>query len=389
MVKYIERTIDPELRKLLSYFPAVGVVGARQVGKTTLVKALDIDAVYLDLEDDRDRAKLAADPHFFLKTYEGQCVVLDEVQQMPEIFRLLRGIIDANRRPGRFILLGSASPELLRQSSESLAGRIAYLELSPFSLPEISTETDWQTHWFRGGFPESLLSSDDEHSLYWRRNFIRTYLERDLPMLGLSADTMLVRRFWQMLAGENGGIWQGEKFARSLGVSGHTVKGYLNFLEHAFLVTTLQPWFINVSKRIVKSPKVFQRDSGILHAWMDFSKIDDLLGNTILGASWEGYVLEQVKNGCGDRLSSYFYRTHQGTECDLVLVKGTQPVAGLEIKFSSAPVLTKGFFTAIDDLRTKENFVIIPGDEDYPLKPGLRVTGLPVFLKEYLPGLCQ
>ena len=371
----------------MGYFPAVGIVGARQVGKTTLVKALDMETVYLDLEDERDRAKLAADPHFFLKTYQDQCVVLDEVQQMPEIFRLLRGIIDEYRWPGRFILLGSASPELLRQSSESLAGRIAYLELSPFSLSEIARETDWLTHWFRGGFSESLLSPDDELSLRWRRNFIRTYLERDLPRLGLGADPQLVRRFWQMLAGDNGGIWQGEKFARALGVSGHTVKSYLTFLENAFLVATLQPWFINVSKRIVKSPKVFQRDSGILHAWLDLGRMDDLLGNTILGTSWEGYVLEQVKNCSDDSLSCYFYRTHQGAECDIVLVKGTRPVAGLEVKFSSAPVLGKGFYTAIEDLGTKDNFVIIPGEEDYPLSQGLRATGLSVFLKNYLPGL--
>lgn len=386
MVKYISRSIENELRKLLSYFPAVGIVGARQVGKTTLVKSLGKDMVYLDLEDDRDRAKLAADPRFFLKTYENQCVVLDEVQQMPEIFRVLRGMIDENRQPGRFILLGSASPDLLRQSSESLAGRIAYLELTPFSLPEIAAETSWQAHWFRGGFPESLLSPDDELSLAWRRNFIRTYLERDLPRLGLGADPMRVRRFWQMLAGENGGIWQGEKFARALGVSGHTVKSYLSFLENAFWVATLQPWFINVSKRIVKSPKVYQRDSGILHAWLDLGKMDDLMGNLILGSSWEGYVIEQIKSCARDRLSCYFYRTHQGAESDLVLVKGNTPVVGLEIKFSTAPVLGKGFYTAIEDLQTKDNFVIIPAEEDYPLKPGVRVTGLSVFLNHYLPG---
>ncbi|MBX2928407.1 MAG: ATP-binding protein [Saprospiraceae bacterium] len=386
MDKFIHRAIEPELKRLLSYFPAVGIVGARQVGKTTLVKALDDNFVYLDLEDERDRAKLSADPHFFLRTYENRCVVLDEVQQMPEFFRLLRGIIDENRRPGRFILLGSASPELLRQSSESLAGRIAYVELSPLHLGEISAFCDWQTHWFRGGFPESLLAPDGALSLSWRRNFIRSYLERDLPRLGLSADPILIRRFWQMLAGENGGIWQGEKFARALGVSGHTVKSYLSFLENAFLVTSLQPWFPNVSKRIVKSPKVYQRDSGILHAWMDFNGINDLLGSTALGASWEGYVLEQIKNHSGEGLSCFFYRTHQGAECDIVLVKGHSPVAGIEIKFSSAPIISKGFYSSIADLGTRENYIIIPGEEDYQPKEGIRVTGLTTFLKQYLPA---
>jgi len=385
MERYIPRAIEPELKKLLSFFPAVGIVGARQVGKTTLVRRWDRDFVYLDLEDDRDRAKLAADPHFFLERHKDKCVVLDEVQQMPDIFRLLRGVIDQNRRPGRFVLLGSASPELLRQSSESLAGRIAYLELHPFSVNEIAGQSDWRTHWFRGGFPQALLAPDDEQSLRWRRNFIRTYLERDLPRLGLGADPSLVSRFWQMLAGENGGIWQGEKFGRALGVTGNTVKNYLAFLENAFLVTRLQPWFINVSKRIVKSPKIFQRDSGILHAWLNLNSMDDLLGNANLGSSWEGYVLEQVKNAAGDRLSYFFYRTHQGAECEIVLVRGTQPVAGLEVKFSSAPVLGKGFYTAIADLQTKENFVIIPGEEDYPIRENVRVAGLMPFLNDYLP----
>lgn len=384
MVKYIHRTVEHELIRLLEFFPAVGIVGARQVGKTTLVKAWNKELVYLDLEDDRDRAKLAADPHFFLQMHKDRCVVLDEVQQMPEIFRMLRGIIDEDRRPGRFILLGSASPELLRQSSESLAGRIAYLELSPFNISETEGHADWKTHWFRGGFPESLLAPTDELSLKWRRNFIRTYLERDLPRLGLGADPAIISRFWQMLAGENGGIWQGEKFARALGVSGHTVKNYLSFLENAFLVASLQPWYVNISKRLVKSPKIYQRDSGLLHAWLGFNSFDDLLGNTALGASWEGFVLEQIKNAAGEHLSCYFYRTHQGAECDIVLVKGSQPVAGIEVKFSSAPSLGKGYYSAVSDLQTRENFVIIPGDDDIPVKKNLWITGLKPFLSHHL-----
>ncbi|MEK7253598.1 MAG: ATP-binding protein, partial [Bacteroidota bacterium] len=363
MVNYISRAHEPHIQKLLSYFPAVAIVGARQVGKTTLAKTLakNMEAAfsYLDLEDERDRVKLAADPHFFFKRNENQCVVLDEVQQMPEIFRLLRGVIDENRRPGRFILLGSASPELLRQTSESLAGRIAYVELPPLNFLEVRATHDWQTHWFRGGFPDSLLAPDDALSLQWRRNFIRSYLERDLPLLGLSADPALVRRFWQMLAAEHGGIWQGEKFARSLGVSGATVKRYLEFLENAFLVSSLEPWFVNVSKRIVKSSKIYQCDSGILHAWLDFNKMDDLLGNAILGNSWEGYVIEQIKAVAGDHLSYFFYRTHHGAEFDLVLVKGGNPVAGVEVKFSATAAVQKGFYIAAEDLGTKQNFVVV------------------------------
>lgn len=385
MEKYISRTIETNVLELLKFFPAVGIVGPRQVGKTTLVKVLNKNFVYLDLEDDRDRAKLSADPYFYFRENSDRCIVLDEVQQMPEIFRLLRGIIDENRRPGRFILLGSASPELLRQSSESLAGRIAYIELNPFNLPEVRPEVDWKTHWLRGGFPNSLLAPTGEFSFEWRRNFIRSYLERDLPGLGLNADPVIVRRFWQMLAGENGGVWLGEKFARSLGVSGHTVKNYLSFLENAFLVTVLEPWFSNVSKRVIKSPKIFQQDSGLLHTWLDFRKMDDLLGSAHLGASWEGYVITQIKSIAGNRLNYYFYRTYQGSECDLVLTQGNQPVACIEIKFSSAPVLSKGFYIAAEDLGAANNYIIVPEIQEYSPKENLTVTSLINFLERHLP----
>lgn len=387
MVKYISRSIESRLRELISFYPAVGLVGARQVGKTTLVKTLGQNFIYLDLEDDRDRAKLSADPHFFFQQYTDRCIILDEVQQMPEIFRLLRGAIDENRRPGRFVLLGSASPDLLRQSSESLAGRIAYLELHPFHLLEIEGRFDWKTHWLRGGFPDALQAPSPELSFEWRRNFIRSYLERDLPRLGLSADPVTVRRFWQMLAGENGGIWQGEKFARSLGVSAATAKRYLTFLENAFLSMTLEPWFPNVGKRVVKSPKIFQTDSGILHTWLDLTDMDNLLGSAALGASWEGYVINQIKNVSQGQFGCYFYRTHQGAECDLVLVRGDKPIASVEIKFSPARALSKGFFIATADLGTSNNYVIVPETEAFEARKGLFVVGLSTFLTEHLPRL--
>ncbi len=391
MENKLQRAASAHISSLLSYFPAVGIVGPRQVGKTTLAKMLadasEAPWAYLDLEDDRDRQKLGTDPHFFFQHFEDQCIILDEVQQMPEIFRTLRGVIDANRRPGRFILLGSASPELLRQSSETLAGRIGYVELYPFSLLEIADPADWKAHWFRGGFPGSYLAPDDGLSLQWRKNFIKTYIERDLPQLGLSADPVLVRRFWQMLAAQHGNLWNAEQFANSLGVSGHTIKRYLGFLESAFMVSSLQPWFTNMGKRLVKSPKVYLRDSGILHAWFDFARFDDLLGNAILGASWEGYVIEQIKSVVGNKLECFFYRTQQGAECDLVLVKGGASIAAIEIKFSSAPTVNKGFYVSINDIQTAQNFVIVPQTEDYPLTAGIWVVSLSSFLGKHLPGL--
>ncbi len=385
MVNYINRHIEKELLSLLSYFPAVGLVGARQVGKTTLIRNLETpDLVYVDLEDDRDRLRLA-DPHLFFELNREKCVALDEVQQMPEIFRQLRGIIDSDRRPGKLLLLGSASPELLRQSSESLAGRVAYLELTPFLFPEVKDQTDWKTHWLRGGFPLSLFAPDGAQSLKWRKNFIRSYLERDLPSLGLGADYAVIRRFWQMLAGENGGIWQASKFAKALGIAHATVSRYFSYFENAFLVRTLQPWFANVSKRLVKSPKVYHRDSGLLHAWLDLETLDSLLGNTAVGPSWEGYVIEQVYGWSMGQIDLFFYRTHQGAECDLVLVKGNKPVASIGIKFSMSPTPAKGFYIATEDLDTADNFIIYPGEEVYPVKKGYLVVGLNKFLEEYLP----
>lgn len=387
MDKLFVRRVEGALTHLLTYFPAVGLIGPRQVGKTTLARALEGDFVYLDLEDDRDRVKLAHDPHFFFDQFKEKCVVLDEVQRMPEVFAILRGVIDAHRRPGRFLMLGSASPELLRQSSESLAGRIAYVEMAPLDITEIGNEYPWQTHWLRGGFPDALLAPDEELSLAWRKNFIRTFVERDLPALGLGADPMVMRRLVSMLAGENGGLWQSEKFARALGLTGPTVRKYLNFLESAFLTTSLQPWFPNVSKRVVKSSKVYIQDTGLLHALLDIGSMEELLGHTGIGASWEGYVLRQLSSQFGNNMSFYFYRTHQGAECDLVLVKGNKPVAGIEIKFSSAPVLGRGVYSAVNDLGTTKNYVLIPADEDFALQKSWQVCGLRKFIENHLPEI--
>lgn len=391
MDKLIPRSASAELNRLLAWFPAVCIVGARQVGKTTLAKTLvqlkeAMPAVYLDLESERDRRKLK-DPYLFLSRYENQCVILDEVQRMPGLFELLRGIIDENRRPGRFLLLGSAAPALLRQSAETLAGRIAYYELSPFNLTEVAGRTTWEEHWLRGGFPDGLLAERDEASAKWRQNFIRTYVERELGMLGMGAEPNQVRRFWQMLASVNGSIWKGESFASALGVSGVTVKKYLDFLEQAFLLTVLQPWHGKIEKRLVKAPKVYVRDSGLLHTLLRLDFYDDLLGHPILGMSWEGYVIEQIRQKTGDELQLYYYRTHNGAECDLVLVRGVTPVAAVEIKFSSTPDVSKGFHISIGDLGTAHNFVIIPKGSDYPLGETIEIVSLQSFLEKHLPRL--
>ncbi|MBK9339055.1 MAG: ATP-binding protein [Lewinellaceae bacterium] len=386
--KYLPRNATSDLGQLLNLFPAVCIIGARQVGKTTLAKTLtqDRDSIYLDLESERDRRKLR-DPYLLLSRYENQCVILDEIQRMPGLFEMLRGMIDENRRPGRFLLLGSAAPALLQQTAETLAGRIAYIELPPLNLTEITTAASQETHWLRGGFPDSLLAESDEASVKWRQNFIRTYVERELGILGLGAEPNTVRRFWQMLASVNASIWKGEAFASSLGVSGVTVKKYLDFLENAFLITVLHPWHGKIAKRLVKSPKVYVRDSGLLHGLLHLDFYDDLLGHPSLGASWEGYVIEQVHAVAGDRLEIFYYRTHNGAEFDLVLVKAGRPVAAAEIKFSSTPDISRGLHISIADLETAHNFVIVPQGDDYPLSSTIEVVSLRTFLEKHLPGL--
>lgn len=387
----IPRNAATELSRLLTWFPAVCIVGARQVGKTTLAKALvgqqeSQPAIYLDLESERDRRKIK-DPYLFLSRYEHHCVIFDEIQRMPGLFEVLRGIIDENRRSGRFLLLGSAAPALLRQSAETLAGRIAYYELSPFNLTELGDRATWETHWVRGGFPDTLLAESDEASIRWRQNFIRTYVERELGTLGLGAEPNQIRRFWQMLASVNGSIWKGESFASALGITAVTVKKYLDFLEQAFLLTVLQPWHGKIEKRLVKAPKVYVRDSGLLHSLLRLDSFEDLLGHPIAGMSWEGYVIEQIREKAGNELQLYYYRTHNGAECDLVLVRGVAPVAAIEIKLSSTPDVSKGFYISIADLGTARNFVVIPSGDDYPLKEDVEVVSLKAFLERHLPGL--
>jgi uncharacterized protein len=381
----IERSIKKEIKELLSYFPVVGMVGARQVGKTTLakeiLKELDKPSIYLDLELPEDLNKLT-EPDLFLTQYQNYCVILDEVQRVPRLFPVLRSLIDQNRLPGRFFLLGSASPDLIRDASESLAGRIVYKQLAPLHLLEIHQEITLENHWLRGGFPDSLLAPLDKLSNTWRRSFVQSYVERDLALLGLNANPSIIRKFWTMLSHFHGNVWNAQSFARSLGVTSPTISRYLHFMEQAYLVFTLPSYNANVKKRLIKAPKVYIRDSGILHHLTGIQSIEQLYGNVLAGASWEGYVIEQIRNVLDDDKELYFYRTHEGTECDLVIVEGGYPKVAVEIKFTNAPKVSKGFYIAIEDLKTENNFVITPSSESYPLSENVRVCNLFSFLNK-------
>jgi predicted AAA+ superfamily ATPase len=378
MVK--ERSIFPLLQEYLSIFPAVGLLGPRQVGKTTLVKNLKLEkeGLYLDLEKASDRAKLV-DAELFLKAHADKTVILDEIQLMPELFAELRSLIDEQREPGRFILLGSASPDLIRKSADSLAGRIGYLELTPFYLGEVVTD-ELEKLWIRGGFPLSFLAKSDRESQLWRQNFIKTYLERDLAQIGLSTDPRLVERFWMMLANAQGGIWNAESFAKALGITRPTVNRYLKFLEGSFMVRVLAPFHQNIKKRLVKSPKVFIRDTGLLHSLTGVTSMDSLINQLLVGPSWEGFVIEQIISTGKEEYEYYFYRTHQGAECDLLLVKNGVVQTAIEIKNTLSPKLSKGMQISIEDTGAEKGVIICRISDSYPLSEKVRAVGLPEFL---------
>lgn len=372
----IKRRIQEGITKSLEQFPAIGLVGPRQAGKTTLAKMIaeqvDKPVIYLDLESPSDLQKLQ-NPQIYLQQFQNYLVILDEAQRMPELFPLLRSLIDEDRNPGRFMVLGSASPTLKRQASESLAGRIAYHELSPFTLDEISGSKDYNNYkklWLRGGYPESYLADSDELATTWTQNFIQTHLERDLPVLGIRVPSVTLYRFWTMVAHCNGQLWNASRLAESMGVDSKTARRYLDILEDTFMIRQLQPFFGNVKKRLVKSPKVYIRDTGLLHTLLKIFSHDDLVSNPILGASWEGFCLEQILALKPPRYDAYFYRTQSAAaaEIDLVLTKGLNVDIAIEIKYSLTPKLTRSSTNAINEVTPKKTWIVYPGDESYPIK---------------------
>ena len=388
----IERHAYHALRKALGRQAAVALIGPRQVGKTTL--ALDIaeksGALYLDLEASADRAKLA-DPALFLKPYEDRLVILDEIHRVPELFSELRGLIDQGRRrgrrTGRFLILGSASIDLLRQSGESLAGRIEYVELNPLSVFEAGKDDDsLNLLWVRGGFPDSFLAQDDSDSLAFRRNFIRTYLERDVQQFGWRIPSETLERLWTMLAHGQGTLLNTSKLASGLSISARTVTGYIDLLVDLLLVRRLRPFYANVRKRLVKSPKVYVRDSGVVHALLGITDHNSLAGHPVVGASWEGFVIENLMSAAPPGTKASFYRTSAGAEVDLVLeLPGSRGLWAIEIKRSFGAVLGKGLRNALEDLKPERFFIVTAGAGRYPVAKDIEAIGLRdmvSFLKE-------
>lgn len=374
------------LREDLASTPAVALLGPRQAGKTTVAHELaqQSDNVYLDLESELDRAKLAS-PELYLAERLDRLVVLDEVHRVPGLFPVLRGLIDRARRSGRrsglYLLLGSASLDLLQQAGESLAGRIAYRELTPFNVQELP-EAEHTRLWVRGGFPESYLARTPAASLRWRQDFIRTYVERDIPLFGGRVGSEALRRLWGMLAHQQGALVNASVLARSLALDMRTVNRYLDLLVEMFLVRRLEPWHANLGKRLTKSPKLYVRDSGLLHALLGLPDEEALLGHPVVGASWEGFVLENLITAAGTSASAHFYRTSGGAEVDLLLNWPSGECWAIEVKRSLAPKVERGFHSACEDLQPTRKLVIYPGDEPFPLGHGVQAMPLATLCHE-------
>jgi hypothetical protein len=388
----IKREIQERLYGAIEAMPVVALLGPRQVGKTTL--AIEVShrvkkkASYLDLESDSDFNKLA-DAEAYLKRFSDELLVIDEVQRKPDLFRIIRGIVDARKRKGEkaghFLLLGSSSRELLQKSSESLAGRIRYLELTPFTTSELyqaeGEPFDLEKKWLRGGFPDSYLASSNQDSWLWRSDFISTYMERDLPSMGVNIAPPILKRFWKMLAHYNGNQINHSELGRSLELSHTTIKSHLDVLTDFYMVRQLSPWSGNIKKRLVKTPKIYLRDSGILHSLLGLSNIEAILSHPAMGASWEGFVIESILNILNNQWTYSYYRTATQIEIDLVLQTPQQEVWAIEIKKSTAPKLGRGFFEACNDIKATHKFIVNANNESYPLNNGVEVIGLLDFLK--------
>jgi predicted AAA+ superfamily ATPase len=377
MQAYIKRIITASIEQKLENMPGVVILGPRQCGKSTLAKAIISEiggAVYLDLERPSDVSKLR-DPEAFFSLNSDKLICLDEIQRVPELFPVLRSVMDENRKNGQFMILGSASPDLIKQSSETLAGRVSYFELTPFLLEEVSEDRHLKTLrklWLRGGFPRSFLASNEKESFEWRIDFIRTFLERDIPQLGFRTPAKTLERFWRICTHLHGQLLNSSKLGESMGVSHHTVRSYVDMLEQSFVLRVLRPYEANLKKRLIKSPKLYIRDSGILHALLSIENDNDLLGHPVYGASWEGLVIENILSLLPNWKAS-FYRTSSGSEIDLIIEKGNKRVA-IECKGSTSPNLNRGFWNAVSELKFKEVWVIAPVKEAYPIEKGIMVA---------------
>lgn len=385
----IARRAFEKVDDLMERFPAVVIIGPRQVGKTTLAKKFRAqDALYLDLESKRDARKLA-DPEDYLLRHQDKLMILDEIQRIPELFLSLRGLIDEARDRGdgngKYLLLGSGSLELIQQSSETLAGRIAYMELHPLDVLEVGEENTDQL-WLRGGFPDSYLSQDDFSSSEYRDFLIRSYLEREVAMHGGRIPAGQLRNLWSMLAHSQGGVTNVSSLSRNLDLDGRTINFYLGLLENLLLLRKLRPWYKNTGKRLIKSPKLYIRDSGIVHELLGISNLDNLLGHPVLGGSWEGFVIENIMACAPARTEAYFYRTHAGAEIDLILEFRTGQTWAIEIKRGLSPSVSRGFYNGVEDLSPSKSFVVYGGDDQFKINDRVEMISLHLLMELLLSG---
>jgi len=387
MYTYIERNLTTLITSKLEQNPVVAILGPRQCGKSTLAKAITQkhkNVVFLDLERPSTLTRLE-DPELFFSVNKNKLICLDEIQRSPNLFPVIRSTVDLNKHNGQFLILGSASPDLIRQSSESLAGRISYIELTPFLFSEAthikSINDPAISLWLRGGFPRSLMSANDTQSLEWRLDFVRTFLEQDISNLGFKILAEKLGRFWRMFAHVHGQLLNSAKLANSLGVSAHTIRSYIDILRHTYMLRVLEPYAGNMKKRLVKSPKVYVRDSGILHALLDIETMNNLFTHPVYGASWEGFVIEQILS-LSPRLKAYFYRNSNGNEIDLILEYKQKRIA-IECKASANPQIKQGFMNALDDLNIREAWIIAPIATGFPYHKNITVSPLLEFI-DYL-----
>ncbi len=386
----IKRILQQKVVRDLEWSPVVGIIGPRQVGKTTLVKSLEINNLkpflYLDLELQEDLYKLR-DAQSYLEQHQEKCIIIDEIQIKPELFALLRALTDKKREPARFIVLGSASPSIIKQKTETLAGRISYHELTPFSLGEVKDVVKQEEHWLKGGFPNALLASNMMFTRKWLNDFIETFIFRDIVNLGFQIPSNVLKNMLSMIAHFHGNLMNTSSLSNSLGISHPTTQKYIDLLEGSFLIRRLMPYHINIGKRLTKSPKIYFRDSGLLHSLMRIADLDSLYGNPVVGASWEGYVIEQIIREAPEFSEFYFYRTSNGAELDLFMISPSGRKIGFEIKFSITPIISKGFYISCEDLNIEKAYVITPRGERYVRNDNLVICPLETFLEKELPLL--